>query len=67
MNKNTATNLAHRFSVPLEKDVCTLTFAEVDRVLAAADEHKYRKPKNANGSRGRYFFCAMQRAARRTV
>lgn len=32
------------------------------RVLAAADLCKYRRPKNASGSRGRYFAEYMRRA-----
>lgn len=37
-----------------------------DRVillLDAANEHRYRKPKNANGSRCRYFHAYLQRLA----
>jgi len=65
MTNYTATDLAHKYRISLEKDFFTLTHAEVQCVIDAADEVKYRKPKNANGSRGRYFFAAMQRAARR--
>lgn len=55
MTRYDATNYAHRFSVPLGKNFFTLTSFEVCRVLEAADAHRYRKPKNANGSRARYF------------
>lgn len=65
MTKNEATNLAHKYSIALGKDFFTLSSDEVSRVLAAADERKYRKPKNANGSRARYFFALLQRAASR--
>lgn len=60
-----ATNLAHRFSISLARDFFTLSASEVGRVLDAADAAKYRRPKNANGSRGRYFFASLQRAANR--
>lgn len=37
----------------------------VDKLLSAAKEHKYRKPKNANGSTARYFHERLQRHASR--
>ncbi|QXN71863.1 hypothetical protein RCMRWORF_93 [Rhodobacter phage RcMrWorf] len=36
-----------------------------ERVLNAADWWKYRKPKNANGSRGRYFADYLRRILER--
>lgn len=48
-------------SLDLTRDFCTLRASEVERVLEAADLVKYRRPKNANGSRGRYFYARMQR------
>lgn len=47
-----------------DQDFHTLSSAQVDLILKAADAAKYRKPKNANGSRARYFFQLMQRMAR---
>lgn len=44
-------------------DFHTLSSADVDRVLAWADLCRYRKPRNANGSRGRYFLARLQRIA----
>lgn len=64
MNAYEASNLVYRHRIPVEKDFFTLSLSEVERVLDAANEWKYRKPKQANGSRGRYFFCALQRALR---
>ena len=58
-----ATGLAAEFHIDLDKNFYTLRADEVEAVLAAADRVKYRKPRNANGSRGRYFFAALQRAA----
>lgn len=38
-----------------------LPASKVDALLEVADAVGYRKPKNANGSRGRYFFAKLQR------
>lgn len=62
MNRSDATSLATQFHIPLGRDFHTLTCSEVCRVLEAADHMKYRKPRNANGSRGRYFYAALNRA-----
>ncbi len=59
-----ARSLATQFHLDLSKDFFTLSTCEVSRVLDAADWVKYRRPKQANGSRGRYFFCKLQRDAR---
>lgn len=47
----------------LPYDYHRLSSAQVDVVLSAADAQKYRKPRNANGSRGRYFYDRLQRLA----
>lgn len=65
MTPDDARHLATRYSLDLTKDFFTLSASEVGRVLEAADFRRYRKPKQANGSRGRYFFAALQRAARK--
>ena len=44
-------------------DYHTLSSDQVDQLLIAADIAKYQKPKDANGSRGRYFHDLMQRRA----
>lgn len=41
------------------------TSAQVDVILAEADRVHYRKPRNANGSRGRYFYQRLQRQAQK--
>jgi len=46
------------------QDFDTLTSGQVDALLAQADIRRYQKPKNANGSRGRYFFQLIQRRAK---
>lgn len=65
MTSYEATTLSHAYHIQLRKDFCTLSSSEVGRVLEAADAWKYRKPKNANGSRGRYFYALLNRAAAR--
>lgn len=46
-----------------DSDFHTLSTSQVESLLREADRVKYRKPKNANGSRARYFFQLMQRHA----
>lgn len=65
MTNYTTTSLATQFHLDLTKNFHTLTNAEVCRVIEAADLVKYRKPKHANGSRGRYFFNYLKRASRK--
>jgi hypothetical protein len=40
-----------------------LPASTVESLLDFADEYRYRKPKDANGSRGRYFHALLQRRA----
>ena len=47
------------------QDFHTLRSSQVDKLLEEADRVKYRKPKNANGSRGSYFYAKLQREASR--
>lgn len=47
-----------------EQDFHTLSTSQVDALLTEADRVKYQKPKNANGSRARYFYQRLQRQAR---
>lgn len=42
----------------------TLSASKVTELLEVADAVGYRKPRNANGSRGRYFFAHLQRRCR---
>jgi len=50
--------------VPLGVDFYTLRISQVDALLTQADIHRYRKPRNANASRGRYFHSLMQSRAK---
>lgn len=65
MTPNEAIQLSHAYHIQLRRDFFTLSSSDVCRVLEAADAWKYRKPKNANGSRGRYFYALLNRAANR--
>lgn len=57
--------LAAQFGFTLDRDFYTLRASTVCQVLEAADLVKYRKPRDANGSRGSYFYAYLQRAAAR--
>lgn len=47
--------------IDIRSDFHVLTPFQVERVLEEADHVRYRRPKNANGSRARYFFARLQR------
>ena len=64
MTRSQSANLINKYHIPYQQDFFTLSACEVGRVLDAADEWKYRKPKHAYGSRGRYFFALLQRSIR---
>jgi hypothetical protein len=47
------------------EDFHTLRSEQVEVIVRHAAIVKYRKPKNANGSTGRYFYALLQRVAKR--
>jgi len=51
--------------IPMGEDFHALTNAQKDALEDEADRTRYQKPRNANGSRLRYFHDLMQRRARR--
>jgi hypothetical protein len=61
----TARSLCRFYCIPISVDFHTLPPATVRNVLRAADSMKYRVPKNANGSRARYFHAYLRRTAER--
>lgn len=63
MTPENARRYADAFKIPLNRDFHSLDHDTVERIVAAADAHKYRKPKNANGSRARYFHALLCRRA----
>lgn len=62
LDKASAGAIATQFGIPLSRDFHSLDSDIVERILKAADSVKYRRPKNANGSRARYFHAYLQRA-----
>lgn len=50
--------------IPIDAEFYTLSASQVDALLTHADAERYRRPINANGSRGRYYFQYLQRLAR---
>jgi len=50
--------------IPTGADFHALKSSQVAALLKEADLAKYRKPKNANGSRARYFHDRLQRRAK---
>lgn len=65
MDIATQMELCNQFGIVLGRDFHALNSDQVERIIAAADSVKYRKPKSANGSRARYFYQALQRAHNR--
>lgn len=53
-----------RLGIPLGGDFHALNAEQKLRLGLEADDQKYRRPPNANGSRLRYFHDRLQRQAR---
>jgi hypothetical protein len=60
-----ARSLCTVFCIPVDRDFHTLNSQHVRNVLDAADAMKYRAPRNANGSRARYFHAYLCRVIAR--
>ena len=60
-----ARGVAAYYRIDLDRDFHALDSAQVERILIAADRWRYRAPRNANGSRARYFHAYLQRLARK--
>ncbi len=65
MDTGTARHFLALANVERGANFHTLNSSKVVRLLEFADEYGYRKPKSANGSRGRYWHEYLQRVARR--
>lgn len=65
ITKEQAQEILHRIGCSAAPDFFTLPSEQVAQVLMEADAVKYRKPKNANGSRARYFYEYLTRTARK--
>lgn len=53
-----------RIGIDPRSDFHALRSSQVDQLLEEADKQRYRKPRNANGSRARYFHARLCRMAR---
>lgn len=47
------------------QDFHTLTHSQIEALLIEADRVRYQRPRDANGSRARYFYARLQRLAAR--
>lgn len=63
---DTAKTAFNAAGISLDADFHTLASSQVDVIVDLAKRAGYRKPKNANGSTGRYYFEALVRANRRS-
>lgn len=64
MHKTDACAILSRIGIRRGENFHVLSPSKVDELVTAAIAAKYHKPKNANGSRGRYFHAYLQRACR---
>ncbi|OQM74931.1 hypothetical protein BFN67_04770 [Pseudaminobacter manganicus] len=53
------------FCIPVDRGFHALNSQHVQNIIDAADSVKYRQPKNANGSRARYFHAYLCRVIAR--
>lgn len=65
LTKSESRAICSAFGIDPNQDWHQMPSAMKEAVLKAADSRKYRKPKNANGSRGRYFSEYLRRAMER--
>lgn len=61
INLANALTVFNRHGISIREDFHTLTSSQVEIVLECAKQDGYKQPKNANGSRSRYYFAALQR------
>ncbi len=66
MDKRTALYIAETQSIPLDRDFHSLPSETVQSIVEAANRYRYKAPRNANGSRARYFHAFLQRVAARS-
>jgi hypothetical protein len=64
MDRMAAQEILFRLKLSHRPDFHILPASKVDDLIEAADLVRYRKPRNANGSRARYFYAML---LRRTV
>lgn len=64
LDRVSACALLWNLNIPSGEDFDVLRSSQVDGLVNAARRYGYRKPKNANGSTGRYFHAYLQRVCR---
>ena len=64
LTRGEACEILRRTGAPIDADFHALHSTQVNAIVDEARRAGYRKPKNANGSRGRYFFARLQRLCR---
>lgn len=57
--------ILERLGLPVAANFHSLPSSAVDRLISEADAMRYRKPRNAPGSRARMFHAYVTRTARR--
>ncbi len=62
-DREEARSILAECGIPIGEDYYVLSSDVVDRLLRHADAEGYEKPRNANGSRARYFHERLQRRA----
>lgn len=62
---NVAHDILQRCSIAVSENFYSLDSTRVMALVGEADAVRYRAPKNANGSRGRYFYALLQRRVAR--
>ena len=62
---HSASGALNSAGIDIEANFFTLTSYQIGVLLELANVQGYRKPKNANGSRARYYFAGLQRDRRR--
>lgn len=65
MNREQAAQILRDAGISPDLNFFQMRSWQVAALLVEADLIKYRKPKNANGSRGRYFHAHVMRAYNR--
>ena len=65
MNSADASEILISCRVPRGADFHRLDSTQVEALIERAKAWKYRQPKNANGSKARYFHAMLQRKASR--
>jgi hypothetical protein len=66
MTRPEARDILQRCKIVLGTDYHALTSAQVEALLEEARRVRYQRPRNANGSRARYFYSRVRRVADRT-